>query len=245
MGGTSMRFTMHRIGRTAGALALAGGVLVATALPAAAASPNKAYGAAATGLISQSPLGEADFPGTSPVTLLNANIAGLLTTGIVTDTAGPTSASSVVNKVSAGLGKLVSLTAASVRSSCSFNTNTGLVSGTATIIKGAVGGVLPITLASHPAKNTTVSVPGIATLTLNKHTTALDGTLTVTAIYVSLVGSTQTLSLGVSVCNAANLAPVPILPGRSAQIALGAVVLLALIGLGYQISTRRRRAAAA
>jgi hypothetical protein len=33
-----------------------------------------------------------------------------------------------------------------------------------------------------------VSVPGIATITLNKHTTAADGTLTVTAFYISLLG---------------------------------------------------------
>jgi hypothetical protein len=240
-----MKVNMHGIGRAAGALALAGGVLVATALPAAAASPNRAYGAAATGLITASPIGEADFPGTSPVTVANANIAGLLTTGIVTDTAGPTSASSTVARIRAGLGKLVSLTATAVSSSCTFNTNTGKVSGTAHIVNGAVTGVLPITLATHPAPNTTVGVPGIATLTLNKHSTALDGTLTVTAIYVRLLGSTQTLSLGVSVCNAANLAPVPILPGKSAGIGLGALALLALFVLGWQISVRRRRTATA
>jgi hypothetical protein len=240
-----MKVTMHGIGKAAGALALAGSVLVATALPAAAASPNRAYGAAATGLISAAPIGEATFPGTSPVTLANANIPGLLTTGIVHDTAGPTSASSTVANPLAGLAKLVSLTATVVTSSCRFNTNTGVVTGTAAIGNGKVTGVLPITLASNPAPNTTVSVPGIATITLNRQTTALDGTLTVQAIYVSLLGSTQTLSIGVSVCNAANLAPVPILPGRSAQIVLGALVLLALAGLGYQVSTRRRRTAAA
>ena len=240
-----MKLTMHGIGKAAGALALAGGVLVATALPAAAASPNRAYGASAGGLISHGPIGEATFPGTSPVTVANANITGLLTTGIVTDTAGPTSASSIVNNISAGLGKLVSLTAASVTSSCSFNTNTGKVTGTATITNGKVTGLLPITLASNPPPNTHVSVPGIASITLNRQTTALDGTLTVQAIHVSLIGSTQTLSIGVSVCNAANLAPVPILPGRSAQIVLGALVLLALVGLGYQVSRRRRRSATA
>jgi hypothetical protein len=242
-----MRFTMHRIGRTAGALALAGGVLVATALPAAAASPNRAYAASAGGLISHGPIGQATFPGTSPVTVANANISPLLTTGVAVDVAGPTSASSTVHSVSAGLAKAVSLTAGTVQSSCSFNTNTGKVSGGAHITSGQVtNGILPpIMLTSNPAPNTKVTVPGIATITLNRQTTAIDGTLTVQAIHVSLLGSTQTLSLGVSVCNAANLAPVPILPGKSAQIALGAVVLLALIGLSYQISMRRRRAAAA
>ncbi len=245
MGKKSMKLTMRGIGKAAGALALAGSVLVATALPAVAASPNRAYGASASGLISHGPIGEATFPGTSPVTVANANITGLLATGVVTDTAGPTSASSTVANPVGSLGKLVSLTADSVTSSCIFNTDTGKVTGTATINNGKVTGLLPITLASNPPPNTHVTVPGIATITLNRQFTALDGTLTVQAIHVALLGSAQTLSIGVSVCNAANLAPVPILPGRSAQIVLGAVVLLALVGLGYQVSTRRRRTAAA
>jgi hypothetical protein len=45
--------------------------------------------------------------------------------------------------------------------------------------------------------------------------------------------------------NVANPAPVPTLPGKSAQFALGALGLVLLFGLGYRISTRRRRAAAA
>jgi hypothetical protein len=240
-----MKLTIHGIGKAAGALALAGSVLVATALPASAASPNRAYGASASGLISHGPIGQATFPGTSPVTVANANIAPLLTTGIVHDTAGPTSASSTVANPLAGLGKLVSLTATVVTSSCSFNTNTGTVTGTAGITNGKVTGLLPITLAANPPPNTHVSVPGIASITLNRQVTALDGTLTVQAIHVSFLGTTQTLSIGVSVCNAANLAPVPILPGRSAQIVLGALVLLALVGLGYQVSMRRRRSATA
>ena len=45
--------------------------------------------------------------------------------------------------------------------------------------------------------------------------------------------------------NVANPAPVPTLPGKSAQFALGALGLVLLFGLGYRISTRRRRTAAA
>lgn len=44
--------------------------------------------------------------------------------------------------------------------------------------------------------------------------------------------------------NAGNLASVPILPGKSAQFALGALGLVLLFGLGYQISTRRAPAGA-
>lgn len=45
--------------------------------------------------------------------------------------------------------------------------------------------------------------------------------------------------------NVANPVPVPIVPGKSAQFALGALGLVLLFGLGYRITTRRRRPAAA
>jgi hypothetical protein len=228
--------------RTTGALAATGGLLLAAAMPAFAASPNRAYAASSSGLISISPLGEATFPGTSPVTVASANIAGLLSTGVAKATAGPTSASETVNTATVTLAALVSLAADSVTSSCRFNTNTARVTGTSGITNGHVtlAGGGTISLAAHAAPNTTVSVPGVATITLNKQTTAGDGTLTVTAIYVSLLGSTQTLSLARSVCNAANLAPVPILPGKSLEIMLGGLGGLLLAAAVYQLSKRRR-----
>ena len=45
-------------------------------------------------------------------------------------------------------------------------------------------------------------------------------------------------------CNAANLAPVPILPGMTTPITLGAIALLLLAGAAYQLSRRRQRATA-
>jgi hypothetical protein len=235
------------IARITGTLAVAGGMIIMAAMPAAAASPNEAYGAAATGPISVAPLGEATFPGISPVTIAHANIAGLLTTGVVTDTAGPTTASSTSATVAATLSRLASLDATAVSSSCTFDTTTGTVSGTAHITDGVVHilGLPAITLTAHPARDTTVSVPGIATLTLNKHSTATDGTLTVTAIYVSLLGSLQTLSLGVSVCNAADLAPVPVLPGKALPFTLGGIGALLVVGAGYRMARRGRFAPAA
>ena len=88
-------------------------------------------------------------------------------------------------------------------------------------------------------------MPGVATVILNRQTTAGDGTLTVTAIYVSLLRSTQTLTIGTSACNAANLAPVPILPGKSLEITLGGLGLLLFGGLGYRASRRRKLETAA
>ena len=229
----------------AGTVAAAGGLILSAALPAAAASPNRAYAASATGVISVSPLGEATFPGTSPVSIANANIAGLLTTGVATATAGPTSASETINNIGVTLSALARLTATTVTSSCSLNTNTGVVSGTATITDGAVATRLgTITLAANPSVNQTVRVLGIARITLNRQTTAADGTLTVTAIFISLLGSTQTLSIGTSVCNAASLAPVPVLPGMALPLTMGGLALAATLVTLRTVRRRRLPAAA-
>jgi hypothetical protein len=238
-----MNRTFRTLIRVAGAMTAAGGLTVAAMMPAEAAAPNLAYAAGATGLISVSPIGEATYPGTSPVSVADASIAGLLDTGVATATAGPTSASENIANVSATLSLVASLFADSVTSSCLFNTNTGTVSGSVTIANGEVSTPLgDITLDSNPTPNEGVTVPGIATITLNQQTTAGDGTLTVTAIYIALLGTTQTLSIGTSVCNAANLAPVPVLPGVAMPITLAGLGAMLLAVLVYQAGRRRRRA---
>jgi hypothetical protein len=242
-----MKRGMTGIVKIAGSLAMAGGLIAMAAMPAAAAAPNEGYGAGATGLISASPIGLATFPGTSPVTVANANILGLLTTGVVTDTAAGTSASSNIASAGVTLSALATLAATAVSSTCSFNTTTGVVSGSASITDGVVHvlGLPAIALPINPGKNTGVTVPGIATLTLNRQTTATDGTVTVTAIYVSLLGSTQTLSLGVSVCNAADLAPVPMVPTKALPFALGGLGVLLIGGVAYRTTRRGRFTTAA
>lgn len=233
------------IAKAAASISLAGGVLTMAASPAFAAAPNEAYAAKATGLITAGPLGDATFPGTSPVTLANANVLGLLTTGVVDDTADATDASSTIANTSVALTALVNGAATAVSSSCTFNTNTDTVTGTASIAGGQITTPLTtIPLAANPAPNTVVArLGGIARVTLNQQTTAGDGTLTVNAIAITLLGSTQTLDIGTSVCNAADLSPVGILPGIAMPIGLGTLGLLALGGTGYYF-TRRRTAAA-
>ena len=56
---------------------------------------------------------------------------------------------------------------------------------------------------------------------------------------MSLLGSTQTLTLATSVCNAASLAPVPILPGKTLEFTLGGLGVLLLAGVSYQMSRRK------
>ena len=54
------------------------------------------------------------------------------------------------------------------------------------------------TLAANPAPNTTLTIPSVATVILNRQTTAGDGTLTVTAIYVNLLGAPRRWTIGTS-----------------------------------------------
>jgi hypothetical protein len=232
--------------KTAASISLAGGMLARAAGPAFAAAPNEAYGAKATGLINVGPLADATSSGTSPVSLLTLSIPGLLSTGVVTDTADDASASSTIANPVVTLSGLASLAATTVSSSCSFDTDTDTVSGTATLADAnvALGGLSLVTLDANPTKNEAVLLPpllsGIASITLNQQTTSGDGTLTVNAIAITLLGNGQTLTLGTSICNDATLAPVSILPGMATPIGLGTLGLLALGGTAYYVSRRRR-----
>lgn len=189
----------------AGVLTAAGG-MVATALPAAAASPNEAYAASAFGLINHGPIADATFPGTSPVTQRFGNIFNLLSTGRINDQADATSASAVVSAADATKLGGLNLTDLAVASQCSSDGKTA--SGGTLIFWGKIRGHSgPIRLPTFPAPNSRYSLPYGARVTLNKQTTAEDGTLTVTAIYASLRGGAEHLSIGVSVCNSADLTP--------------------------------------
>jgi hypothetical protein len=240
---------MKNLLKAAASLSVAGVIVAGAAMPALAATgTNEAYAAAASGLISiNPPLADATFPGTSPANLANINVTGLLTAGVVNDAAGPTSASSSIANAAVRLTALAALRADAVTSSCNFDTTNGTVSGTASITNGrvTVGGVTTVTLAANPAPNTTISVPGIATIVLNQQSTDGSGTLTVNAISVTLLRGTQTLTLGTSICNKATLAPVAALPGMAMPIGLGVAGLLGVAGVAYYFSKRRRFVAAA
>ena len=99
-----------------------------------------------------------------------------------------------------------------VSSSCSYDASTGMVSGTTKIIGGELlGGLLGGLLSGltsalpvNPAPNTTIAVPGLATITLNRQVNT-GGTLEVDALSVSLLGKAETITVATSLCNSADL----------------------------------------
>jgi hypothetical protein len=232
----------------AGSLALAGGLLAATAPAAAASAPvNQSYALNAVGHFSAQTVGQATYSGGSPVVLPNVDTAGIVRTGIVTDTASAVSASSRIPALSLVLPGHGSLRAAAVSSSCSFNRKTGAVTGTSSITGGQVSspGGRTIALPARPAPNTRVVVPDLAMIILNRQYTGPRGTLTAEALWIRMrLPHRQKLVFATSVCVRADLAAAPPVNGTTIGLTLGGLGLLVLGAIAYGFTRRRRKMAA-
>jgi hypothetical protein len=231
-----------------GPLALVAGLLAA-APPAAASTPdNQSYALNAVGHFSAQMVGQATYSGGSPVVLPNADTAGILRTGIITDTAGKVSASSRIPALSVVLPAHGSLRAAAVSSSCSFNRKTGVVTGHSSITGGRITRPRgrPIMLPASPAPNTRMVIPGLAVIILNRQYAGPRGTLTAEGLWVRMQrrGHRQKLMFATSVCVKADLAAAAPATGRTMRLTLGGLGLLLLGGIAYQLSRRRRKLAA-
>jgi hypothetical protein len=239
---------MFRGARLAAPLALAAGLLGAATPAVAASSPvNQSYALNAAGHFSAQTVGQATYSGGSPVILPNADTAGALHTGIITDTAGAVSASSKIPALSVVLPARGALRASAVSSSCSFNRKTGVVTGHSSITGGAITrpGARPVTLPASPAPNTRMVIPGLAVIILNRQYTGPRGTLTAEALWIRMRhGHRQRLVLATSVCVKADMAAVPPANGRLIRLTLGGLGLLVLGGVAYYLSRRRRNLAA-
>ena len=248
-----MNQTISAAVRAAGLLGLLAGATLAGPAPASAASgtawtpTNEAYALSASGRLTLDPVGEASYSGGSPVVLPNADAAGLLGTGIITDRAGATSAAASIPSPAVTLPRQVLLRATAISSSCQFSSGTRRVTGTTRITAGRIirPGQPAIRLAASPAPNTRIVLPGVAVILLNRQFTGPRGTLTVMAMRIRMLRGHQKLLLATTLCAAASLAPPPALSGAALRLTLGGLGLAVLGGIGYQLSRRRRLAAPA
>lgn len=194
--GRSVNRILSRAVKVAGSLAVAGGALVAAAMPAGAAPPTKAWGVSAGGFIHISPVAEATFFDTPAVSSAFV-YPGFVTTGGILDRASGNQAYSNVGSPKVYLFSQVDqLNADMASSTCRigfFGTE-----GDATIQNGSImiTGEPSIPLIRNPGPNTKIFLPGI-TVTLNRQTVS-GGIRTVTAIYLNGFG--QNLSIGTSRC---------------------------------------------
>ncbi|MEP6697343.1 MAG: choice-of-anchor P family protein [Pseudonocardiales bacterium] len=222
--------------RLAAVTGLAAVIAIGMAAPAsAAANDTSSYGLKCTGSVTCGPFAQSAYPaGPASNSLANANVAGLVTTGVINTSANSNGANASVNDLSVVLTR-ATLNATTVSSTCSINSN-GSVSGSSSIVGGQIviiGGT-PITLASSPAPNSTVlGLTGIATVVLNRQTTAGDGTLTVDAIFITLLNG-ETVTVASSSCTPTGTG-VPMATGKGLLLGGG---LLGLLVLGYAVKRR-------
>ncbi len=180
--------------KVAGALAVAGGAVLASALPAGAVTLPRSWGAQATGIVSL-PQVALSTPGNTPVTAFNVSAGGLFSASFILDRSGPDTAYSTVASPAVSVSSaLATISATTALSACT----TGL-GGRTTLSGGSIvqSGRATIHLPVSPGINTQIKIPGGVTITLNKQN-YFGGIRQVTAIYVAYSG--QNVSIGVTRC---------------------------------------------
>lgn len=253
-----------RIVRRGGVLALtAVAALLAGVAPAVAApGDGSAFGVKVdvtlTGApaVHVGPLAAANTAGPTSSTLASATVPGVLTTGVINTSAHKDSNTGAVtadaSTADVGLPLLSALgnvSAKAIAATC-VATQSG-ETGTTTLTNAELGSLGA--LAVNPAPNTTITITlpvvgNVATLILNEQVHNADGSLTVNAMHLHLLGGNGVGALGSgdviissATCGPAGL-PMPVASGLGLWIGLG---LLGAIALPVGWSVRRRRINAA
>ena len=193
-------------------------------------------------------VGQATYSGGSPVILPNADTAGLLSTGIITDTAGGVSASSRIPALAVTLPGQAPCGPPPCRRPARSTGRAGVVTGRSGITGGQITrpGTRAMTLPASAAPNTRIVIPGVAVLMLNRQYTGPRGTLTAEALWVRMRRGhhRQRLVFATSVCVQADLAAAPLVNGRTSGSPWVAWACCVLGGIAYQLTRRRRKMAA-
>ncbi|GAB3581925.1 hypothetical protein GCM10027445_54450 [Amycolatopsis endophytica] len=153
---------------------------------------NSAYAIAAKGLLGIDPSPYVtDEEGFSQESLAKLNVPGLAQLHLLNASAGAGQARASVADVNVGLGVGKPLLAASaIETECDGS------EGSSSLAKAKIG---DITLDVKAPTNTTVAVPGLLSVVLNKQVKKDDGTLTVTAISIK-IDHLQTLDIASVTC---------------------------------------------
>ncbi len=120
--------------------------------------------------------------------------------------------------------------------------------GRATLVDANIfllGQPLPTTLATAPAPNQGLDIPGIASLVLNEQTTNADGSLTVNALHITLLANAVTGSPAADIIIGSVTCGIPV---PDINIFAGPAIPMALTGaavVGATFFIRRRRQATA
>lgn len=234
----------------ASAAALGGLLLTATPAHAALMSPQAdAYALSVNALGSNlvAPTPRSMFPngGTASLLDLNAGIAeasALNATTAGDPTAGTSSASSSVAKVSVNLGPTASLDLSAVDATCTATPDgaTGSSDIATAVVNSLLSGLVPpANIPVNASPNTAIELPGLAKVVLNEQSTDADGVLTVNAVHITLLsGKLADIVIAHAQCGGAP--PIQAVPMISPSVGTGAGAA-ALATTGGVVYLRRRR----
>lgn len=229
--------------------------LAAGALPASAApGDGSAYGASASlsllggiGPITAGKFARASTDGPNDDSLASADVPSVLSLGVINTAAhrdgstGQVDSSASTADVKVGLLAGNPITAKLVAASC-VATEKG-VSGSSTLTDLKLGKLGKVD--ASPAPNTKVELPGVLSVTFNEQIDNSDGSLTVNAIHVRLLGGALSsigsgdVIVSSATCGPAAL-PVPMASGIGLWIGLG-VLGVAVLPLAWTVRRWRWR----
>jgi hypothetical protein len=229
----------HKRGAVLGALTTA--ILVATASGALAESTQspEGIGILATGTAAVPATPQATTGSPSPADVASVDVDTILrATTVAAAVAGNTTTASVAGISALGAALLIS--AGVISSSCTANSNSTFTEASDTASLAVTG----VTIPANPGPNTSVGVPGVATLTLNEQVAGpVAGSVTVTALHIHMLTG-EDIYIGSSTCGPYN-ASVPLASGRGLAVGLGTLGLAATGVAAVAVSRRRRRLASA
>lgn len=250
-----MRLPIARRGGVVALLAI--GALLAGVAPAAAAPGDGSAFAVQVSVqllggapITVGPLAASNTAGPPSATVASATVPGVLTTGVLTssssldpNTGAVTSTASTANVGLPLLAALGAVSAQAIQATC--NATQQGETGSVTLTNATLGSLGA--LAANPAKNTVIQINiagiNVATLTLNEQISNADGSLTVNAFHLHLLGGavgalgTGDVIISSATCGPAAL-PIPMASGAGLWIGLG---LLGVIAVPVGTVTIRRR----
>ncbi|HKN97188.1 MAG TPA: choice-of-anchor P family protein [Pseudonocardiaceae bacterium] len=253
-----------RIVRRGGVLALtAVAALLAGVAPASAApGDGSAFGLAVdvtllhASAVHVGPLAQSRTSGPMSATVASATVPGVVTVGLINsaatrdqDTGAVTATASTADVDVPLLAALGRVGAKLIAAKC-VATQSG-EHGSATLTKATLGALGALDASPRPNTTIAVKVPGVgnvATLILDEQVHHRDGSLTVNAFHLHLLGGPYALGSGdviisSATCGPAGL-PIPMASGAGLWLGLG---LLGAVGLpvGATVLRRRRTSAAA
>lgn len=201
------------------------------------ATTLQAYGVSVNALgvtLAETPVSTVSSPNNTVANVTAGSLlsAGSLATSVSIDPTNGTETASASTQ-NLGLTFLGSgITAGAIASQCTAavgQTPTGSATFANGVIKGPLG-IPTINIPVNPAPNTTFGIPGVANIIVNEQISNPDGSLTVNALHLSILGANGgTVIIASSTCGPAE-APVPMISAPGALTA-GGLAMLGLVGV--------------